>query len=63
MTSARAAGPEPGDLVREDAGASATVRQLGGFLLVAALILALVRLLRGSRQSRPSAVARDGEGQ
>lgn len=34
-----------------DAG-SMTARQLGGYVLIAALILALVRFLRGSRARR-----------
>jgi hypothetical protein len=37
---------------RPTEGASLTTRQLGGYVLIAALILALVRLLRGSRARR-----------
>ena len=36
---------------RTDSG-SLTTRQLGGYVLIAALILALVRFLRGSRPRR-----------
>jgi hypothetical protein len=37
---------------RPTEGASLTTRQLGGYVLIAALILALVRFLRGSRARR-----------
>ncbi|HEU0234830.1 MAG TPA: hypothetical protein VFR14_00170 [Candidatus Limnocylindrales bacterium] len=37
---------------RPTEGGSLTTRQLGGYVLIAALILALVRFLRGSRARR-----------
>lgn len=37
---------------RQVAGGSITTRQLGGYVLIAALILAIVRFVRGSRARR-----------
>jgi len=50
MTTAPRRGAPDGPDHDRTAGGSPTARQLGGYVLIAALIVALVRFVRGSRR-------------